>query len=295
MASLLVQVRTKLALHVRRKARGPLPGEYSSIHKGRSMDFDDLREYQRGDDVKDIDWKSSARTGSVLLKRYVAVRKHHVLLVVDTGRSMTAIAADGTPKQDLAVLVAGVLGSVVVGHGDLVGLLAGDGAGPQRAPWRSGPLHLEEMLRAVHDRIAAGTAPSDLLGLLRRVRDDHRRRLVVAVVTDEGSWNDEIAELLRRLRVQHEVIWFTLLDADLLADDLAERNLADVDTAARLPAAVRDDPRLRAEYSAAIDAARAARRRALTQLGVLHEDVAGEDAAIPAVLRLVERSRRATA
>ena len=103
MASLLVRVRTKLTLHVRHKARSPLLGDYPSLHKGRSMDFDDLREYQRGDDVRDIDWKSTARTGSVLLKRYVAVRKQNVLIVVDTGRSMTALAQDGAAKSELAV------------------------------------------------------------------------------------------------------------------------------------------------------------------------------------------------
>jgi len=295
MASLLVRVRTKLSLHVRHKARSPLLGDYPSLHKGRSMDFDDLREYERGDDVRDIDWKSTARTGSVLLKRYVAVRKQNVLVVVDTGRSMTALAKDGTAKSELAVLIAGIFGSVVVDHGDLVGLLAGDRGGRALAPWRATDRHLEQILRSVQERLAVATATSDVAGLLRQVRDQHRRRLVVAVITDEGGWSDEVAELVRRLRVQHDIVWFTILDLDLTADHLADRDLVDVVDGVRLPAELRADPTVRADYLAAVAAAAASRRDQLAELGVAAEDVAGEDDAIPAVLRLLHRTRRVSA
>lgn len=295
MPSLLVQVRTKLALHVRRKARSALPGDYPSIHKGRSLDFDDLREYERGDDVRDIDWKSTARTGSVLLKRYVAVRKQHVLVVVDTGRSMTALARDGSSKAELAVLVAGAFGSVVVEHGDLVGLLAGDRGGRTLAPWRSNSRHLELLLRSVQTRLTDQSAPSDLPALLRHVRDQHRRRLVLAVIADEGGWSDEIADLVRRLRVQHDVVWFTVLDVDLTGDEFAEFDLVDVERGNRLPAELRADPEMRADYLAAVDAATTARREQQSALGVVAEDVSGEADAIPAVLRLLDRSRRVSA
>ena len=56
MPSLVVKVKAKMALHAHEKVRGILEGQYGSIFKGRSMDFDDLREYIVGDDIKDIDW-----------------------------------------------------------------------------------------------------------------------------------------------------------------------------------------------------------------------------------------------
>ena len=84
------RVKARLALHSNRKVRGLLDGEYASAQTGRGMEFNDLREYVRGDDVKDLDWKASARSGQLLIERYVAVRKHTVLLVVSTGRSMAA-------------------------------------------------------------------------------------------------------------------------------------------------------------------------------------------------------------
>src|SRR5574344_2814195 len=65
-----------------------LDGSYKSIHKGRSMNFDELREYVQGDDIKDIDWKASARSQKLLVRQYIAERKHNVLLVFDTNMNM---------------------------------------------------------------------------------------------------------------------------------------------------------------------------------------------------------------
>ena len=59
MSSLLSQVKSKMMIYSHEKTRELLSGEYGSVFKGRSMDFDDLREYVIGDDTKDIDWKGA--------------------------------------------------------------------------------------------------------------------------------------------------------------------------------------------------------------------------------------------
>ena len=74
MPSLLVKVKAKMTLHAHEKVRGLLEGQYGSVFKGRSLDFDDLREYLPGDDIKDIDWRATARSVSTRIRRYVAVR-----------------------------------------------------------------------------------------------------------------------------------------------------------------------------------------------------------------------------
>src|SRR5688500_876572 len=106
----LRKVKTTMSIHAHRRTLELLDGEYASIHHGRSHDFDDLREYQPGDDVKDIDWKATARSHVPLIKRYIASRQHNLLLVVDSGRNMAATAESGETKRDIAILVAGVLG-----------------------------------------------------------------------------------------------------------------------------------------------------------------------------------------
>ena len=74
-------VQRRLRLPARLRVRGLLSGEHGSMHKGRSMELDDLRHYERGDDVRDVDWKASARTGTVLMRRHVAERKQELLVV----------------------------------------------------------------------------------------------------------------------------------------------------------------------------------------------------------------------
>ena len=75
-------------VHTRRSTNRVLDGSYKSIFKGRSMNFDELREYVPGDDIKDIDWKASSRSQKMLVRQYIAERKHNIMLVFDTNRRM---------------------------------------------------------------------------------------------------------------------------------------------------------------------------------------------------------------
>src|ERR1700744_2798531 len=149
MSSLLVKVRRKMSIAAPRKMRSVLDGEYASVYKGRSMDFDDLREYIPGDDVKDIEWRATARSGQVRIKRYVAVRKHNIMFVVDTGRSMAATAPSGECKRDIAVMAAGVLASVAQKHEDLISLTAGDSENVYHMPLRGSRTHIERILQYI--------------------------------------------------------------------------------------------------------------------------------------------------
>ena len=65
-----------------------LDGSYNSIYKGRSMNFDELREYVPGDDIKDIDWKATSRSQKVLIRSYIAEKKHNIMLVMDANHRM---------------------------------------------------------------------------------------------------------------------------------------------------------------------------------------------------------------
>ena len=69
-------------------------GRYALLHT-RSLEFDDLRPYVPGDDVRDIDWKATARSGQVLIKRFVTEKHHKILVVADAGRNITAAAPSG--------------------------------------------------------------------------------------------------------------------------------------------------------------------------------------------------------
>jgi uncharacterized protein (DUF58 family) len=98
--------------HFGTDTRGLLEGgRYALLHT-RSLEFDDLRPYVPGDDVRDIDWKASARSGHVLIKRFVSEKHHKILLVVDAGRNMSALTPTGEVKRDVAAHLLGAFGLI---------------------------------------------------------------------------------------------------------------------------------------------------------------------------------------
>lgn len=288
--ALLPQVKARVALHAHRQVRGLLDGEYAATQVGRGMDFNDLRDYVRGDDVKDIDWKASARTRSLLVKRFEAVRKHTVVLVVSSGRSMSAHLDSGATKREVAVFAAGAVGLSAVRHGDRVGLVHGAGDQQHVVPPGSGELHLERCLERLDEAISADAPRCDLEALLRFVARTVRKRSIVLVVCDDEEIDDDTAAALRRLVVQHEVLLLSIADLDP-AGLRAGTAVLDVDTGSPLPPWALNDRVLAAEYAASLEAARHGLASRLDSLGIAHERVHDEATALAAVFRLLERHR----
>lgn len=291
--ALLTKVRARLGIHARRKVFGLLEGGYASVHTGRSMDFNDLREYVPGDEVKDIDWKASARGRQLLVKRYVAERKHTVLLVVPTGREFAALANPQETKGDLAVLTAGMIGYLAVRHGDYVGLYAGTGDQPHAARPSTREIALERMLHQILDGCTAEAPATDLAGVLDFVVRTVSRRTIMLLVTQDVDLDDQALQQLRRLRVQHEVLVLAISDLDVADPALTGRVVRDVADGRRLPSFVGADARLSAELAAQSAERQERRRAALDQLGIASAQVSSSDDALGAVMTLLDRHRHA--
>ncbi|HET7782129.1 MAG TPA: DUF58 domain-containing protein [Arthrobacter sp.] len=299
MTSLLQRVKSNMAIFAHRKARGMLDGEYGSVFRGRSLDFDDLRAYVPGDEVRDIDWKASARHGSPLIKRYVAVRRQSVILVTDSGRNMAAAAYSGETKKDIAVMALGVMGYLAHRHGDVVGLVCGDSGGTTSLPAKGGEAHLERLLRQVHSAATLDAAPSRIEDQLHHVARKVKGRNLLFVVADELAASPALGQLLRRLRAQHEVLWLTVRDAGLApGDPLLQpgQGLPDsysVSGSRPLLAHLARDPAVAAAYANAVAERDAGRRAMLRQAGITEGEVAGTGAVMTALFALLERHRRA--
>lgn len=290
-ASLLQRVRTRLTIHAHRKARGWLDGEYTSVFHGRSLEFDDLRPYVAGDEVKDVDWKATARLGSLMTRRFVASRKQTVVLVVDTGRAMAATAQSGESKLDLAILAAGTMGYIAARHGDLVALVAGDAEHTRFLRGQSTDAHLERLLQTVHANTRIDGAHSDLGKQLAYVGRAFSSGRIVVVVADDKALDEPERVQLARLAVRHEVLWVTIADADLMAASLAPRAMSDVDSASALPSFVRDDPALRAEFESSVARQVGASADLFDGLAISSQRVTSEADVVPALFRLLERHR----
>ena len=290
--TLLTRVKSTLFVHARRRSRSLLEGEYASIFHARSLDYDDLRAYVPGDEVRDIDWKATARHQAPLVKRYVATRKQSLVLVVDTGRGMAATTRSGEPKKAVAITAAGLVGYLAQRHGDLIGLVRGTATSTVTHELRGSEAHLELLLRAVDDATRLDGEQSNLATQLTWIVRNVRRRLMLLVVADDRELHPDVDDLLRRLHVQHEILWLTVEDADPTAID-GDRTAYDVADAYALPTLVRLDPKVRAAYAAAV----AGRVRRTTDLldrrGVNHARIGSSDEVITTVFGLLERQRRA--
>jgi uncharacterized protein (DUF58 family) len=300
--SLLRKVKAKTVVHAHRKVRSVLDGEHGSIHKGRSMDFDDLREYVLGDDVKDLDWKATARSGRPLVKRFVATRQHAVMLVVDTGRSMSALADATSTKRDVAVLAAGVVAQLATRRGDLVGLLAGPAPpgtpsvrNPARAlyvPPGTRDAHIERILRMIHDAIDRTGLPSQLDVLLEYAARHLRRRMILLIVSDDTDLTDRHQALLRRLDAQHELLYCCVGDVAMTDPALLGRDLHVVGAGAQVPEYLRRSATLHEDLVGAMHRRAETTRAALSRLGVPATRLGGEATVIPAMIELLERHKR---
>lgn len=293
MTSLLRKVKTRLSIHAHRKVRGMLEGEYTSVFHGRSIEFDDLRHYVPGDELKDIDWKATARMGTPMTRRYIASRKHTVLLVTDTGRDMAAVAASGEQKIDIAILAAGVVGYLAARHGDLVAILAGDAEQTEYRRPESTDAHLERLLQLMASRTTLGSGRSDLSTQLSYVARSFRRRMILVVIADDRVIDQVQQRLLRRLAVQHEILWLTVGDADPTRADWTASDMYDVADGAELPRAVRGQRRLRAEFAEATRARTAAADELFDSLAISSRRVEAEADVIPGLFRLLEGHRHA--
>lgn len=299
MTSLLQRVKSNMAIFAHRKARGMLDGEYGSVFRGRSLDFDDLRAYIPGDEVRDIDWKASARHGSPLVKRYVAVRRQSVILVTDTGRNMAAAAYSGETKKDIAVMALGVMGYLAHRHGDVVGLVCGDSGGTTSLPAKGGDAHLERLLRQVDSAATLDAAPSRIEDQLDHVARNVKGRNLLFVVADEVAAGPAAGQLLRRLRAQHEILWLTVRDAalapgdPLLQPDQTPADSYSVTGSYPLLAHLARDPAVAAAYANAVAERDAGRKAMLRQAGITEGEVAGTGGVVTALFALLERHRRA--
>lgn len=304
MTALLTRIRARLTLHTHRRVASLLDGGWASVFHGQSLDFDDLREYVDGDEIRDIDWKASARHSVPLVKRYTDHRRLRLALVVATGQSMDATSAGGESKRDLAILLAGMAGWFAVRGGDEVCLVASDGHRTTLSRPESSEAGLEHLLRRILSHRGTDDR-STVLDHLDWLSSRLRRRHLVIVVSDEIDLTEAHLRLLRKVSSHHEVLWLTVLEADPLA--LAAGEDIPFDIAAAVPGAgsgtVRAGatvPRLLAGDSGVASAyreAEAARRhdaaRVLRSAGIVEERVGASAQALPAFHRAAERHRRA--
>jgi uncharacterized protein (DUF58 family) len=173
-------------------------GDYHSVFKGRGMNFEDVREYQPGDEIRAIDWNVTARLGTAFVKKFTEERELTVVLVVDVSASGN-FGSVSQSKRELAAEVACVLAFSAIRNNDKVGLLLFSDQVELFIPPKKGRSHTLRIIREIlfFEPIGRGTAPGLALDYLNKVVT---RRAVVFFISDfqTGDFSRQLAVSGRR-------------------------------------------------------------------------------------------------
>ena len=211
------KIRRLIGNYSRKTSVSPFSGSFRSIYRGKSMEFDDLREYVYGDDISDIDWKSSTRTGTILVRRFIAEKRHSALVVCDTGPKMDADTPTGEHKKDVLVETAGVISYIVNGHGDDLAFLHQTSSGLSFEGFKNSESHMMRSLASL-DRSAYVEGPG-AEKLLDHISSRMERRMVVFFLTDMEGISRIGEKDIKRAVVKNDLIIFSIDDAYLFGDD----------------------------------------------------------------------------
>ena len=173
-------------------------GDYHSVFKGRGMNFEDVREYQPGDEIRAIDWIVTARLGTAFVKKFTEERELTVVLVVDVSASGN-FGSVSQSKRELAAEVACVLAFSAIRNNDKVGLLLFSDRVELFIPPKKGRSHTLRIIREIlfFEPAGRGTAPALALDYLNKVVT---RRAVVFFISDfqTGDFSRELSVSGRR-------------------------------------------------------------------------------------------------
>ncbi|RME80485.1 MAG: DUF58 domain-containing protein [Caldilineae bacterium] len=247
----------EIEIRTRKLVDSEFAGEYHSIFKGRGMDFEEVRQYQVGDDIRTIDWNVTARAGTPYVKQFVEERDLTVMLLVDVSPSLL-FGSVRRYKLELAAEISAVLALAANANNDKVGLLLFSDRVEKLVPPRKGRKHA---LRLVREALAARPAGqgSDIAVALRMADQILKRRSIIFLLSDFLMDPATYQSVLGKANLRHEVIAIRL--ADPLEEELPEIGLLVlqdpesgesmwIDTA---------DPMWRAGFAQRVQAARLAR------------------------------------
>ena len=201
-----------------------LSGDYHSTFKGQGVEFDEVRPYVPGDDVRTIDWNVTARTGTPFIKRFSEERELTVLFMVDVSGSQSCGSGART-KAELAAEVSSLLALTAIRNQDKIGLILFSDRIVKFIPPRKGR---QSVMRLVREVLAAGEEAkggTDVAGAFRFLNGVQKRRAVVFLVSDFQDAGYE--NILRAASHRHDIVCIPV--SDPVESELPDAGLAELE------------------------------------------------------------------
>ena len=184
-------------------------GEYHSAFKGKGMSFSEVREYQYGDDVRNIDWNVTARFNRPYVKVFEEERELTVILVIDVSRSGD-FGTNGQLKKDLITEVAAVLSFSAIQNNDKVGVIFFSDKVEKFIPPKKGKKHILRIIRELIDFEPEGRG-TDITEALRFVTNSIKKRSIVFVLSDFFDYNN-FEKAVKITNNKHDMIALQVAD-----------------------------------------------------------------------------------
>jgi uncharacterized protein (DUF58 family) len=280
----------QIEIRTNREVTDVLGGQYHSVFKGRGMEFEEVREYQPGDEVRAIDWNVTARFGHPFIKKFKEERELTVMLVVDVSASGQFGSVRQT-KNELAAELAAVLAFSAIRNNDKVGLIMFTDRIERFVAPQKGRRHVLRVIREILAFRPQGTGTS-IAGALDYLNSVQRRRAVCFLLSDfQDNW------FLKQLRVtgkRHDLVALSLRDPR--EEELPAVGLVELRDAERGERALVDtfDKRVRQEFAKRAADRLAKLRELLRAATVDHVEIrCDQDYMLPLVKFFRMRERRA--
>ena len=200
----------QIEFFTRRLVRDAFAGAYHSAFKGRGIEFESVRPYQPGDDIRDIDWNVTARAGAPYVKQFVEERELTVLLALDASASCQ-FGSTSRSKRDVAAELGAAITLSALNNNDKVGALIFSNQIEQYTPPRKGRNHA---LRIIRDLLEARPVSrgTDLAFALQAIDGHLKQRAIVFLMSDFLAASREYARKLMAVNRRHDLVAVVLSD-----------------------------------------------------------------------------------
>lgn len=265
-----------------------LAGQYESVFKGRGIEFDEVREYQPGDEIRSIDWNVTARMGHPFVKKFVEERQLTVVILLDVSGS-SYFGTSTRLKRELAAEVSAILAFAAIQNKDRVGLLMFTDKVEKFIPPRKGLGHVLRVIREALFFCPKGMG-TDIAGALKFLDGVTTRRAVVFIVSD--FFAKDFTKSLSIANKRHDTIAVTITDPrELELPNVGLVELSDAETG-KMFLIDTSKTSLRKKYSARSQESIRRRQRIFTSINMDHMDIRTDKPYIEEFIKFFKRRKK---
>lgn len=212
-----------------------LDGVYRSIYSNNNKEFKSLKEYTIYDDIKYIDWKSSAKTNHLLIKEHESNNNHNITIILDTGKRFEADTNKHERKKDVLINIASILSYLSISNNDKVSLIYND----KYEDFTNNHSLIERFLGTYEKNLIN---QKDLSKSINYIIKNIKKKSIIYIITDLKGLNEIKEKELNILSKKHKLLIININD-----NFLCKNNIFNIDTNKYIPSFIRNDKKLHQE------------------------------------------------